>query len=85
MNAFITNRAHSHADLGVTWAVGLVKRILNELSERADVAVDRSRLAALPRRYLDDIGMTVDERAAILGYEESTLDPWATLALASRL
>jgi len=83
MNAFVTNRAHSHADLGVSWAVGLVKRILNELAERAHAAVDRSRLAALPRRYLDDIGMTVAERAAILGYEESALDPWT--ALASRL
>jgi hypothetical protein len=83
MNAAVTNRAHSHADLGVSWAIGLVKRILNELAERADAAVDRSRLAALPRRYLDDIGMTVAERAAIIGYEESALDPWA--ALASRL
>ncbi len=80
MTAFITNRAHSHADLGVSWAVGLVKRILNELAERADAAVDRSRLAALPRRYLDDIGMTVADRAAILGYEESALDPWALVA-----
>ena len=83
MNAAVTNRAHSHADLGVSWAIGLVKRILNELAERADAAVDRSRLAALPQRYLDDIGMTVAERAAIIGYEESALDPWA--ALASRL
>ena len=85
MNAFVTNRAHSHADLGVSWAGGFVKRILNELTERADAAVDRSRLAALPQRYLDDVGMTVADRAAILGYEEPALDPWATLALASRL
>ncbi len=83
MTAFITNRAHSHADLGVSWAVGLVKRILNELAERAHAAVDRSRLAALPQRYLDDVGVTVAERAAILGYQESALDPWS--ALASRL
>ncbi|HKI14425.1 MAG TPA: hypothetical protein VKA12_05345 [Roseiarcus sp.] len=80
MTSIITNRAHSHADLGVSWAVGLVKRILNELAERADAAVDRSRLAALPRRYLDDIGMTVADRAAILGYEEPALDPWALVA-----
>ncbi len=80
MTAFITNRAHSHADLGVSWAVGLVKRILNELGERAGAAVDRSRLAALPPRYLDDVGMTVAERAAILGYDEPALDPWALVA-----
>jgi hypothetical protein len=83
MTAFITNRAHSHADLGVSWAVGLVKRILNDLGDRADAAVDRSRFGALPRRYLDDVGVTVAERAAILGYEEPALDPWP--ALASRL
>jgi hypothetical protein len=80
MTAFITNRAHSHADLGVSWAVGLVKRILNELAKRADAAADRSRLAALPRRYLDDVGMTVADRAAILGYEEPAFDPWALVA-----
>ncbi len=57
-----------------------MKRILNELAERADAAVDRSRLAALPQRYLDDVGMTVADRAAILGYEEPALDPWAVVA-----
>jgi hypothetical protein len=85
MNAFVTNRAHSHADLGVSWAVDLVKRILNELAERADAAADRSRLAALPHHLLDDIGMTAGERDAILGYEASALDPRAMLPLASRL
>jgi hypothetical protein len=80
MTAFITNRANSHADLGASWAAGLVKRILNELAERADAAGDRSRLAALPRRYLDDVGMTVADRAAILGYEEPAFDPWALVA-----
>jgi hypothetical protein len=78
MTAFIANRVHSHADLGDSWAVGLLKRILNELAGRADAAADRSRLAALPLRYLDDVGMTVAERAAILGYEEP--DPWALIA-----
>ena len=39
------------------------------MAERAEAAADRSRLAALPVRYLDDVGMTVGERAAILGYE----------------
>ena len=85
MNAFVTNRAHSHADLGVSWPVGLVKRILNELVERGDAAADRSRLAALPQHLLDDVGITAADRAAILGYEEPARDPWAALALASRL
>jgi hypothetical protein len=83
MTAFITNRAHSHADLGLLRVVDRVKRILNHLGERADAAVDRSRFAALPRGYLDDVGMTVAERAAILHYEEPALNPWS--ALASRL
>ena len=83
MSVFTTNRAHSHGDLGVSWTVGLVKRILNDLGDRADAAVDRSRFAALPRRYLDDVGVTVAERAAILHSEESERDPWS--ALASRL
>jgi hypothetical protein len=43
-----------------------------------------SRLAALPRRYLDDAGVTVGERAAILRYGESTHDPRA-LIVATRL
>jgi hypothetical protein len=84
MTASTTNLAHSHADFGVSSGLGFVKRILNQLAARAEAAVDRSRLAALPRRYLDDVGMTVGERAAILGYEEPALDPWA-LAATQRL
>jgi len=84
MTASTTNLAHSHADFGVSSALGFMKRILNHLSERAGAAVDRSRLAALPPRYLDDVGMTVGERAAILGYEEPARDPWA-LAATQRL
>ena len=63
---------HSRAEFGVSRAVAeFVKGILNQLAERAEAAVDRSRLAALPLRYLDDVGMTVDERAAILGHESA--------------
>jgi hypothetical protein len=80
MTASTTNLAHSHADFGLSSTIGLVKRILNQLAERAEAAVDRSRLAALPPRYLDDVGMTVGERAAILGYEEPARDPWAVAA-----
>ena len=84
MDAPTTNFAHSYADFGVSSAIGLVKRILNQVVERAEAAVDRSRLAALPHRYLDDVGMTVGERAAIVGHEESPLDAWA-LAATQRL
>ena len=84
MTASTTNLAHSHADFGVSSLLGFVKRILNQLGERAEAAVDRTRLAALAPRYLDDVGMTVGERAAILGYEEPPRDPWA-LAATQRL
>jgi len=84
MTASTANVSHSHADFGISLAVRSLKRILNQLRERAEAAIDRSRLAALPRRYLDDVGMTVGERAAILGYEEPGLDPWA-LAATQRL
>jgi hypothetical protein len=76
-----TNLAHSRADFGVSWAVAVLKGILNQLGERAEAAVDRSRLAALPLRCLDDVGMTVDERARILGYEAPARDPWTLITI----
>jgi hypothetical protein len=84
MTAATTNLAQAHADFGISSAARFVKRILNQLSERAEAAIDRSRLAALPPRYLDDAGMTVGERAAVLGYEEPARDPWA-LVVTQRL
>ena len=81
MTASSTNLAHPHGDFGVFRAAGAWKGFLNRLAERAEAAVDRSRLAALPLRCLDDIGMTVGERAAILGYEEEARDPWALIAI----
>jgi hypothetical protein len=51
------------------------------LAERAEAAVDRSRLAALPLRYLDDVGMTVGERDAILAYEPPARDPWTLITI----
>ena len=81
MTASSTNLAHSHGDFGVSRAFAVVKGFLNQLAERAEAAVDRSRLAALPLRYLDDVGMTVSERAAILGYETPARDPWALIAI----
>ena len=81
MTASSTNLAPSRAEFGVSWAVAVVKGILNQLAEHAEAAIDRSRLAALPLRYLDDVGMTVGERAAILGHEAPARDPWALIAI----
>ena len=45
--------------------VGAVcKQILNGLAEMAQRSAERSRFAQLPRRYLDDVGMTIAERDA---------------------
>jgi hypothetical protein len=81
VTASFTHRTHSRVDFGVSRGLALVKGILNQLAERAEAAVDRSRLAALPLRYLDDVGMTVDERAAIIGYKTPTHDPWTLIAI----
>ena len=53
---------------------------LNALAARAAAAAERSRFATLPRRYLDDVGMTEGERAAVLGYEERPGDGWGVVA-----
>jgi hypothetical protein len=81
VTASSTNLAPSRAEFGASWAVAVVKGILNQLAEQAEAAIDRSRLAALPLRYLDDVGMTVGERAAILGHEAPARDPWALIAI----
>ncbi len=81
MTASSTNLAPSRADFEISWASAIVKGILNQLAKRAGAAVDRSRLAGLPLRYLDDVGMTVGERAEILGYEAPARDPWALIAI----
>ena len=47
----------------------------------AEAAVDRTRLATLPLRYLDDVAMTVGERDAILGYETPERDPWTLITI----
>ncbi len=80
MGAYAAGSTHHHLDFGFSGAVRVGKRILNAVAESARLAADRSRLAALPARYLDDIGMTASERAAILGYEEPTTDGWRVVA-----
>ena len=67
-----------HATLAAPFRIS--KHFLNALAERAAVATDRSRFAALPQRYLDDVGMTEAERAAALGFDESSLDGWRVVA-----
>ena len=79
MTASSTSLAHSTLDLSGFWGIRALKGILNQLTARAEAAVDRSRLAALPRRYLDDVGMTAGERAAILGCEPVVRDPWTLI------
>ena len=44
------------------------------------MAADRSRFAALPARYLDDVGLTAAERASALGCDETMIDPWRVVA-----
>ena len=80
MRAFAVGSAHHHFDFGLSGALRIGKRILNSVAERASIAADRSQFAALPPRYLDNIGVTAAERAAILGYEESTTDGWRVVA-----
>ena len=81
MTASFTHAAHSRAGFGISRGLAVAKGILNQLAEHAEAAVDRSRLAALPLRYLDDVGMTVDERATIVGYEAPAPDPWTLIAI----
>ena len=46
------------------------QHILNLIGEAARRAADRGRYAALPRRYLDDVGMTRAELDAALPISE---------------
>ncbi len=80
MGAYAAGSTHQNFDFGLSGAIRVCKRILNAIRERACVAADRSKFAALPPRYLDDIGVTAAERAAILGYEEPTTDGWQVVA-----
>lgn len=81
MTASFAHGSHSRVDFEVSRALAVVKGILNQFAERAEAAVDRSRLAALPVRYLDDVGMTIDERAAIVGRDALARNPWTLIAI----
>ncbi len=80
MGGYAAGSTHHSIEFGLSGAVRVCNLILNAIVERASVAADRSQFAALPARYLDDIGMTEAERAAILGYEELTTDGWRVVA-----
>jgi hypothetical protein len=80
MGAYAAGSTHHNIDFGLFRVVRVCKRILNAIGERASVAADRSRFAALPARYLEDIAITAAERAAVLGYEELTTDGWRIVA-----
>ncbi len=69
MSHFHARSNHSHHSLdGVSIRrIGSVcQYLLNIVAEAATRASERSRYAALPRRYLDDVGMTIAERDAAL-------------------
>jgi hypothetical protein len=70
-------------ELGLFQALRIGDRILNAVADRASLAAARSRFAALPARFLKDIGMTKAERAATLGCEEPTTDGSASSRLTS--
>jgi hypothetical protein len=69
MTRFTTNFGHSQNSLdgdGVRRIGSVCQHLLNIVAEAATRAAERSRYAALPRRYLDDVGMTIAERDAAL-------------------
>ena len=80
MGAYAAGSTHHNIEFGFSAVARICKQILNALAERAAVAADRSRFAALPARYLDDIGMTAAERAGALGYEEPMIEAWRVVA-----
>ena len=80
MAAYVAGSANSYREMGLAGGLRIGKQILNTLGERAAAASERSRFAALPSRYLDDVGMTEAERAAVLGYEEPIVDGWRVVA-----
>jgi hypothetical protein len=56
---------HSLAGFGA-FGLNVCKHILNNLVQASQRSVDRSRFATLPLRALDDVGLTVADRDALL-------------------
>ncbi|MGD0641795.1 MAG: hypothetical protein ABSC22_13695 [Roseiarcus sp.] len=62
-----SNHSHHSFDGASIRRIGSAcQHLLNIVGEAAIRASERSRYAALPRRYLDDVGMTIAERDAAL-------------------
>jgi hypothetical protein len=80
MGAYFAGSSQVHPDFGFFGTVKIYKQILNAVVQRAVLAADRSRFAALPARYLDDVGLTEAERTSALGLDETTIDPWRVVA-----
>ena len=80
MGVYVAGSTRPSLDLGFSSGVKICKQILNAVAERAAVAADRSRFAALPERYLDDVGLTAAERVSALGFDEPQIDPWRVVA-----
>ena len=80
MTAFGARLSDLHGEMVAAGSLRFGKQILNALAARVADAAERSRFAALPSRYLDDVGMTEAERAAALGTDESNLDGWRVVA-----
>ncbi|MGD0183792.1 MAG: hypothetical protein ABSC25_00915 [Roseiarcus sp.] len=57
---------HSFDGASIRRIGSVCQYLLNIVAEAATRASERSRYAALPRRYLDDVGMTIAERDAAL-------------------
>ena len=80
MGGYFAGSSQVHTDFGFSVIVKVCKQILNAVADRAVVAADRSRFAALPPRYLEDVGLTEAERVSALALEETMIDPWRVVA-----
>lgn len=66
INPHSCDAQHSFDAEGMRRLGSACQHLLNIVAEAATRAAERSRYAALPRRYLDDVGMTIAERDAAL-------------------
>ena len=66
MTAFRMTAPTNPGNTNFRSVAALGQHILNQIGEAARRAADRSRFAALSRRYLDDAGMTPGELGAAL-------------------
>jgi hypothetical protein len=60
------NSFHVFGGAGFGRVGAMCKQILNNVAALADRSAERARFAALPPRQLEDIGVTIAERDALL-------------------